>query len=338
MRVGTVPIAFDDARPAIELMPSFRSHIVPLPPIHEFRPTNPSVALWNGTLWMTVRALNYYMDFDDPAGTKYVHFHRSSSGRPQLRTRNLLVRLDAALQPDHVVEISAPVDWPEPQFAGILGMEDSRLFNWDGELWCVSSVRELHTDGMGRMVLARIEGAGSSAPRFADWRVLDPGGVHRDEKNWMPQVAPEGLRFVYTVDPTRTLDHRAATRSEHPRRYAESNVMRGGSAFVLFQGGWLGLVHELVYDGPLWYYYHRFVWMDAENVLRRLSSRFFFVKVGIEFAAGLCWSSSGERLVMSYGVDDLTSNLAVVDPAEVAAILGDARPTFAGSADFLPIR
>ncbi len=287
---------------------------------------------------MTVRALNYYIDFYDPAAVKYVHFQRSSSGEPLLRTRNLLVRLDPSLNPDIVAEIAAPADWPEPRFTTVLGMEDSRLFNWDGALWCVSSVRELHPEGMGQMMLSRIEGTGTITPRFADWRVLDPGGVPRDEKNWMPQVTPERLRFVYTVDPTRTLDDAGATRSVHPKLFTESNVMRGGSAFICFEGGWLGLVHELVNDGTLRYYYHRFVWLDTDNSLRRLSGRFFFTKVGFEFGAGLCWSPDGTQLVMSYGVDDQTCNIAVVDPAEVAAILSDAHPTFAGSADFLSMR
>ena len=61
------------------------------------------------------------------------------------------------------------------------------------------------------------------------------------------------------------------------------------------------------------YYQHRFVWFDAANRLQRVSRRFFFVKKGVEFAAGLAWHPDGKRLLISYGVADAESWIATVE-------------------------
>jgi hypothetical protein len=64
-------------------------------------------------------------------------------------------------------------------------------------------------------------------------------------------------------------------------------------------------------------YWHRFVWFDAENVLRGVSRRFYFQQKGVEFAAGLAWHPDGGRLLISYGVDDSEAWIATVDAGDV---------------------
>lgn len=327
--------AYDDAVPLAEIIPSFRSRCVPIETDVLGRPTNPSIACFADGLWMLVRVLNYVIEYDGQGLGSYRHLERMPAGGPLLRTRNLLVKLDAAGTPLSDRMVAPPLDWPAPRFPSILGFEDSRLFAWRGEPWCLSSIRETHSDGVGRMILARIDGLDTDAPRLAEPRVLDPGGVLRDEKNWMPLTGGDALRFVYTIDPVRILDETGRTVAQHPPRDWPTNRMRGGTPLLAFDGGWLGIEHELIYDRHLFYYYHRWIWLDADYALRRFSRRFYFTRVGVEFAAGLCWSPDGTRLMVSFGVEDCSCHVGICNPDEVRRSLDEEEPDFSGSISFL---
>lgn len=326
---------YGDAQSLSRLVPSFRSHALAIQTDALGLPTNPSVANIGGAMWMLVRVLNYVIEFDAQGRARYRHLERMPDGRPLLRTRNLAVRLDGEGRPLESVMIAPPLGWPAPSFPKILGFEDSRLFAWRGAPWCLSSIRETHEDGIGRMILTRIDGLGSAAPRLAAARLLDPGGTPRNEKNWMPLVDGDALRFVYTVDPVRVLDERGHTVVKHPCRYAMRDRMRGGTPLIPFDGGWLGMEHELIRYQHAFCYYHRFIWLDARYALRRLSRRFFFTKTGVEFAAGLCWSPDASQLVVSFGVDDLSCHIGMFDPDEVSGALDEIEPDFSGSVSFI---
>ena len=62
---------------------------------------------------------------------------------------------------------------------------------------------------------------------------------------------------------------------------------RGGTQAIVFHGGWLALIHEVSEREKRRYYQHRFVWFDSSSRLRRVSRPFFFIRKGVEFAAGL---------------------------------------------------
>ena len=86
-----------------------------------------------------------------------------------------------------------------------MGFEDIRLFSWQGELWCSSTVREL-TEECGA--------AGAGAARPARERIVPADGLvgdefrRRHEKNWMPKVTDRALHFIYGCDPAEVVDHR----------------------------------------------------------------------------------------------------------------------------------
>jgi len=65
------------------------------------------------------------------------------------------------------------------------------------------------------------------------------------------------------------------------------------------------------------------VWLDAMNMLSRVSRPFFFNKKGSEFVAGLAWHPDGMRLLISYGVDDAEAWIAVVEASDVWKALSD---------------
>ena len=202
-----------------------------------------------------------------------------------------------------------------------LGFEDPRPFVWRNGLWCASSVRQLNPEARAEMVLARIDEQPDRCT-LRDWRVLASGLPARWEKNWMPQVVGDELRFVCTVDPIRIVREAGVVVCDEPAPVAAENF-RGGSQAVVFDGGWLMITHEAEVVNHRRRYFHRFIWLDGDNMLRRLSRRFYLRQLGYEFVAGMAWHLDGQHLVISFSVHDTDACLAVVSVNDVRAILLD---------------
>jgi protein YibB len=308
--------------PAAKFLPSFAARPVGFTPPEGWHPMNPSVARRGNEIVMVQRTVNFVLE-----GGNY-----RTPGDGPVVTRNFLLRLDAALTVESSVEILPPIDLPPPRFGLVLGFEDMRLFGWQGALWCIAVLCELTPEGWRQQVLARIDESGAGPHRLVDWRVLEPTGPRRHEKNWMPLVEAdpaatggERLRFLYLCDPTRIVDDMARTvTGSIPAIAAEE--FRGGSQAIEFAGGRLALVHEVGFSGAdnkERLYHHRFVWFDDTYALRGVSRPFVFERPGVEFAAGLARHPDGQRLIISYGVGDGTAWLATVDAEDVRAALLD---------------
>jgi glycosyltransferase involved in cell wall biosynthesis len=307
---------FHYIEPATAMMPSFAARPVGFTPPDSYRPMNPSVARWGDELVLVQRCVNYAL-----AEGQY----RTPDGAP-IHTRNFLLRLSDALEVQSSAEILPPADLPAPAYQLVKGFEDVRLFAWHDGLWCCATVRELTQEGWCEQVLARVDEHMPGRCRLTDWRLLHPPGRRLHEKNWMPLVAEDSLRFIYLCDPTRVIDDQARTITETTPALA-AEQFSGGSQAIAFDRGWLALVHEARARpaSAQRYYQHRFVWFDEANVLRRVSRAFFFHrKDAVEFAAGLAWHPDGKRLLVSYGVGDTESWIATVDESEVRGMLDDA--------------
>jgi predicted O-methyltransferase YrrM len=299
------------AEAASSLMQSIQFHPVSVAAPAGFKPGNISIARTGDGFVALIRAVNY-----DLLDNGYFDRHGDTS----FRQRTLLVQLDSDLKIVSSAEVFPPEDLPPPQHTDSLGFEDPRPIIWRGGLWCVSSVRQLNPEGRAEMVLARIDQSPQGRPILTDWRVLPSGMPLQWEKNWMPQVVDHELRFVYSLDPIRVLSESGETLFQETPVIAVENF-RGGSQAIPFDGGWLMIIHEWQVVGTRRHYFHRFVWLDENNRLRRLSRRFFFRRIASEFAAGLAWHASGDRLVISFGTDDHDPALAVVDAREVRTSL-----------------
>jgi len=138
----------------------------------------------------------------------------------------------------------------------------------------------------------------------------------------MPQIVRDQLQFIHLCDPTRVVDERARTLAEAAPSIA-AEQFRGGTQAIVFDGGWLALIHEVTERDKQRYYQHRFVWFDSSNRLRRVSRPFYFIRKGVEFAAGLVRCSEGKGLIISFGVGDSEAWIATVEASDVRRLLED---------------
>lgn len=265
---------------------------------------NPSVTRYNGETVCNVRTVNYSIT---PSG------HYDMNGDTAIRTVNYLVTLD-----DDFNSISkSQLDWsrPSPAFAPVIGLEDVRLFPWNGGLWLNACIREQNPEGWCEQVLARVEGS-----RVVQWAVMRPPHRHH-EKNWMALVDGADLWFVYRpgllFDPAR---RRMAARGT-PSRAVEH--FSGGTQCLSFDGGWLAVMHEARPHPSTGqrFYQHRFVWFDHNAEFKLVSKPFVFNDRQIEFAAGIARHPRTGKILISYGVRDCEAWIAVVDALDIRSNL-----------------
>jgi hypothetical protein len=96
--------------------------------------------------------------------------------------------------------------------------------------------------------------------------------------------------------------------------------LRGGSQLVrVSDDAWLGLGHEMQYVKGRKYYWHVFYLVDSRGKMMAASVPMKLAANGIEFAAGMV--VDGERVVVSFGVDDMECKIGETRLSAVMGIL-----------------
>lgn len=307
-------------QPAKTMMPSLCARPLGLTPPDGYRPSSPSVTRLGAQIVLVQPTVNYTLKEDGRPGTP-----NEAPGQ----TRNFLVHLSEDLVVQSTTEILAPADLPEAADRAEPGFEAIRLFAWREQLWTFACSRALIADSWCEPVIARIDDRGPGPYQMTDWRALHPLGPKLHETSWMPLIKPAGidsdseqLLFFCAGDPVRIVDDQGQTISQTVPAVC-ADQFRGGTQGIVFDGGWLALVHEVRTrpNEARPTYQHRFVWFDDAGRLGKVSRPFFLNDKGREFAAGLTWHPNEEQLLISYGVADSESWIALVDASEVRLLL-----------------
>jgi len=304
-------------RPLGEHLASFRPARLLFPDYGGYVPTNPSVINHDGKPLILVRTVNYLITEEGRYAIRSPDGSDSGVDYP-ICSRNYLVALACDGIADRVIELALPSNLPPPAFHLVRTFEDSRLFEYQGNLWTISTVRELNSDGWCEQVLAAIEG-----DRYSDqWtKVLPKQRVN--EKNWMPWVRDGELCFVYRLG---TLVNTSGEIIAQYEPSVDCGHISGGSQVVpIAKDVNLAIVHEArpIPGTPRRFYQHRFVRLASDGRLLGWSRAFVFQDKQIEFAAGM--ALFGDKLLLSYGIRDREAWIAWVDLAEVLEFIEDGK-------------
>jgi predicted GH43/DUF377 family glycosyl hydrolase len=305
-------------QPLDELVPC-RHQRIDVEPAHDGWSTfNPTIAIRDNRLVGIVRSSNYHI-VDG-------RYEMPACDGGQIKTENLLV----TFRPDLTVETCRPLtlpDYPKTGYA-VTGLEDCRLRHTKTGIGVSATARDVAPfDGRCRIATADLD---LDTATLSGLQVLDGLAIQDHEKNWMPFMGERGgwlyaarhNGHVVTVDADPLLPggYQISQRSPAP---AIARGFRGGSQLVPFEGGWLGLVHEVAIIGGQRAYEHRFIYLDDGLRLAKVSPWFAFREPrSIEFAAGL--AQIGDRLVISYGVRDAEAWLVEVPAADLWPLLSPA--------------
>ena len=323
--------------PLASLVPSVSLHDIRFPVRPGWSNHNPAIAIAiagagaGDGFAMIGRSSNYVVD------EKFTHRCIDPDGI--VRTDNYWIELDSDLEVTSVRLIDdSGVRAADPS-GHVHGFEDCRLFRFLDQWWVLATTREHNAGTICQMALMRYEDG-----RMEDLRLLnDPGdGIH--QKNWMPFVLGRELLFVYGCRPLVMLqyDHPTGSVSEVFRSDAPEIAasFRGGSPVVDVDGGHLFVVHEAIAvarAGRL--YRHRFVLIDDDFRLSKVSPRFYFHVPGVEFCAGL--TKSANELFASFGVSDrkaFVARMALDEVLDALRPVGGRVTPVIGSIEVAPTR
>jgi hypothetical protein len=275
-------------------------------------PCNPSVHVLGDDIWCVVRAVNY-------------SFRGGAFARPVgdcLRSQNLLCRLEpSTYRVKHA-------RWMRDRHAGprsgahAVGYEDIRLHDAGGKLWASATACDF-SGGTPQIVLLHLTEEGDV--RLAE--VQSSGaGPDPSEKNWMPIIG-RAHSWVYRTSPTvvRQAGRSAPSSQEASPLAKVLHGARGGSQLLPVRDGFLAVVHDS--SGGMWRSYrHRFVFFSGEPLRATAASEpFVFAGKAIEFCCGM--TRVGDRLLLSYGLEDCEAWLSEVSEAEVLSLLSESPPS-----------
>jgi SAM-dependent methyltransferase len=298
---------------SVDLFPGTRITETGFVPPDDYKAMNPSIYNCNGELWMIQRTVNYVIRPDGSYDMR---------GDSAIRTRNWLLKLHSDLSVQSAEEIFPPLDLADPLYNLVIGWEDCRLFWWQNDFYCTSTVRELNQEGFCEIVLSHIKREDDGLLHFADYRVIHPvfcGKEH--QKNWMPMVVNDDLYWMYSSDSARIINPKGEMVSEKITHIA-ADSFRGGSQLIPFDGGWLAIIHEShTMPDNRRRYMHRFIWYDALGRVGRFTKSFYIDKLGIEFAAGIAKHPESGNIIVSFGLADKESWLAVFDQQSISDAL-----------------
>jgi hypothetical protein len=277
-----------------------------------YRPYNPSLMHLSavGEMWqqpgakylVSCRSVNY-----DHQGDAYY----AVDGTNIIKTRNFLLWMDANWQKICQKEIIDAIGGEMKSW--VYGLEDLRLFAWKGGVWFQANNRMTHD--IPQIVIGQLNPAGTVMSK-----ILLSG--ERCEKNWLPYVQGDKLRFVYGHSPLTLTEFQS---QELPKVItkipSELNLksFRGSGAPVPYKQGYLGVVHEVIFRQDGRHYHHRLVAYDAKMLPEKVSVPFYFKAKGIEFVAGLLITET--EVVIGFGVEDKQAFLAHVPLKVIETLL-----------------
>ena len=266
---------------------------------------NPSFITEEDGYTMILRSVNY-----ECHGTTFKPRGNDSSNR----TRNFLIRLTPELTIRSMSEIREPPNRPRYP-ARFLGMEDCRLFKYQGHCWFTCTTLDTNPAGLPQITLCRL-----SDHNIDRWIPLQGPDPHRCEKNWAPFEHEGDIRIIYSYGPTVIYRPDLATGRCDTVIKREVSLdlsrFRGSTSPIPFDDGYLLMTHEVIRRDRL-HYVHRFVWMDDTFNIRKLTRPFYFIQPNIEFCSGLGYTCDHKEIMISAGIDDSQAYIFKVDPAEI---------------------
>lgn len=274
---------------------------------------NPSIYNHNEKLIVNLRAVNYTFYhsekkiFQHPYGPlTYLH----PENDVKLRTWNYYLELDDDYNITRVNKIDTS-KFTEKELWEFIGLEDARIFEWEGKLYTCGVRRDLDTIGTGRMELCEIEVTEDSVVELSRFRIPTPG--KDDEycsKNWMP-ILDKPYHFVKWSNPTEIVKVNPESQTCETvflgQQHQIGRDIRGGSQVIPWRDYYVAITHEVdLFKSETGrkdaVYKHRILFWDKNFNLVHWTNDFSIMGGDVEFCVGL--TKKENNFIMTYGFQD----------------------------------
>jgi glycosyltransferase involved in cell wall biosynthesis len=201
-----------------------------------------------------------------------------------------------------------------------VGLEDMRLFKYNNEKWFCATARHLHKSGINHIYIGNKNGL----------MLLDSPTPGRCEKNWLPFEHEGDLLMIYSISPLVILkvNTEIGKWSKYIRKPPKKEYMSGfhmtdfmgSGAPVKFGNGYLLVSHEVLPDhNVLKRYFHRFLFMNNNLCITKVSPPFNIRGKPIEYVSGL--AVIGSNVFLTSGEMDRLAFLTQIPCTEVLKFL-----------------
>lgn len=274
---------------------------------------NPSIYIHNNKILVNLRAVNYTFYhsekklFQHPYGPlTYIH----PEDDLHLRTRNFYLELDDKYEITRIDEIDTS-KFPDKELWEFVGLEDVRIFCWDGKLYTTGVRRDLDTIGTGRMELCEIEVQNNRVVEVSRVRIETPNNQNSYcEKNWMP-ILDLPYHYIKWSNPTEVVKVNPETGTSEivflgEKKYIPRDL-RGGSQVIPWRDYYVAITHEVDLfksetDRKDAIYKHRVCFWDKNFNLVKWTDDFSIMGGHVEFCVGL--AQQGSDFLMTFGFQD----------------------------------
>jgi len=302
----------------------FRPIEIELPLITEgsderYHPMNPSILKTENGYQVICRSVNYTQkgakEFEtiDPTG--------------YFKTRNFLVEYTKQFQFLSQTEIIENLVRERLPSCNVLGLEDPRIFEFQGSAWFTCTTRDNTPDGNPQISLCKI-GDNGVVEELVLLKGPDPS---RCEKNWLPFVKDNTLHVLYSYDPfiiyQPDIETGDCTLDLSYEPTSDFTQFRGSAGPIPFDNGYLVVIHEVSHFlDQSRCYLHRFVYLDHRFFIKKVSKPFTFLHQGIEFCGSMTLNHAGTHLILTLGIEDSQAYLCTVDLKTVRSYLLSSEP------------
>lgn len=275
---------------------------------------NPSVLVDGDKIRVILRAVNYTFYHSEKklfqhqwGPLTYIH----PENDVHLRTNNYYLEFDNNLNLLRHNKIdTSKFDTYEPLW-DFVGLEDARIFKWNGKLYTSGVRRDLDTKGTGRMELCEIIVDEDKVTEVSRVRIQPPNDPNSYcEKNWMPVVDQPNV-YVKWGNPTEVVEINPETGESKTIYLGERNNLprdlRGGSQVIPWRDHYIAITHEVnLFNSEVGrkdaVYYHRIILWDKNWKMVKWSKEFSLMSGHVEFCVGL--SQKGDDFLMTFGFQD----------------------------------
>ena len=259
------------------------------PAIADMRPTSAAfLQLQDGRRVLNTRYVNYWLY---PNGS-YLYpqsAYRCDNNSYVIENTNLVCDIDDTWMPVEFRHMKENMGLTEHEGAYSRGLEDIRLYEYDGKIKCIATNVNYMSSGRNRMILGNYCLA---TGEITDGHRLEPPQETWCEKNWIPVQYGGQEAFIYQWWPMQigVLDKsdKLVIVREHVLTNPLFRRVRGSTLFLPQTGksSLIGVVHFSEEGSPR-KYFHMLVELDGETLMpMSYSQPFCFESLGVEFCIG----------------------------------------------------
>lgn len=251
----------------------------------------------NGTFLLNIRYVNYIIS---PTGSYTI-----KSSDDKIKTHNKMITLDENYRPESDL-CSMEEKLPQRYVTKIEGLEDVRLFNFNGRMFFSASVNNLNPHGKIEIAVGVYDVKNSFLHEVT---VIEPPSPTTCEKNWIfvrdvhlaNEEAKNKMNFIYKWHPLQigcvnNNQLNIHTSFDTPKFF---DRFRGSSNICEYDGKLWTVVHFVKYSTPR-VYYHSVVQLNSSNMRpEKYSLPFCFRNKAIEYCLGFNIRADGMCFVVS---------------------------------------